>query len=229
MNYDDLEYLQLINQEFDFLNIASIKSNKCQNKTTYKALYFNIKERYQILNECQELCVDLEPMDIYPVLKCRVQSNLFLKNLYATRDQLVKKSFIAKTKKVLDYIKSDNFTKYKRKSLTALAKELRLSPYFFTHMKRLCKQKFDLIMSFDKDPYKSVYLFKQEMLNIMNKCAEFCKHNESKSSEIFLKDKQHIKYGNARYLRFLQSLNTKEPLLLQYRQIKSILNFYKGI
>lgn len=227
MNKNDLYYLALINKEFDFLSINSIKTMKSQNKISYKELYFNIVDRYKVLEECQEACVDISPMDIYPVVKCRVKSNLFLKNLYASRDQLVRSSFITKTKKILDYINSSNFKKHRRNSMTAIAKEFRLSPYFFTYIKKLSKNKYNLIMSFHKDKYESVYVFRNEMLKVMIKCIVFTRSNPELSKHMFFKDKSAKR--KAKYLKFIETLNFKEPLLLQHRQLVEILSFENKI
>lgn len=102
----------IISEQFD-LSLLTIYNTKLRYGCTYKELYEEYAERFEILKECQDLCYDIYPSEIQHLFSASTRrykntsARTFLINLYSPAN-MPRKNKIERCKQVIKYLKERN-------------------------------------------------------------------------------------------------------------------------
>lgn len=101
-------YLEKSCRDFNLSRTAVI-SLKCAMKISYEEYYHIIKDRFETLQECQELCVEVRGYELRSLFNDSNSPYTFLSSLYTIRDKVPNKLLIAKCKQAIKFIKSKEY------------------------------------------------------------------------------------------------------------------------
>ena len=104
------EYLDKACNEFN-LSRQRVISLKWAMNVSYKEYYEIMKDRYKTLEECQELCLDIQGYEIKHLFNNANSPYTFLTSLYAVKETIPNKLLIDKCKKVIAFVKSKEYIK----------------------------------------------------------------------------------------------------------------------
>jgi hypothetical protein len=101
----------MISEEFN-LSLLTIYNTKLRYGCTYKELYYEYKERLEILRECQDLCIDIYPSKIQHLFGAsnnrykNTSARNFLNNLYVPFN-MPRQHKVERCKQIIEYLRSN--------------------------------------------------------------------------------------------------------------------------
>lgn len=99
-------WIQKIEDEFNFLPRNIVQYKYYNKDKSYEELYYDFKERFEILKETKELIKDIKPMDIKSLFKHDCMVYRFIYSINDDRYMyLPNKTTINKCKEVIKYLK----------------------------------------------------------------------------------------------------------------------------
>lgn len=207
-----------ISEKFE-LSVQAVTARKSQLKVSYQEYHDILVDKFETLEECQNLCVELGGRHIKDCFRSGASANSFLINLYQSRDNLPNSTLINNCKKVIKYVKSKEFEDRKL-SLEYLGELYNKKNKYFYVLRRINLEKFNYIFSFDENQIKSIDAY----IDHIKRSRDILLSNR-KNKQIRSLINSFYKYNNedkAIYVFFAKIVASDDPFRFRIETIKQI-------
>ena len=150
-----MNYMNILTNDYG-LSRQSIIVTKLKMRVSIKEYYEIVKERYRILDKCQDLCVEIKGRDLRSLFVHQTSAYGFLSSLYGSRDSVPNVTLIKSCTRVIEFLESDDFTTEKKWDFVYHGGKKGL---YFSALKTRNPEKYNYMAGFDRDLNTSLKIF----------------------------------------------------------------------